>query len=125
MEISGKNIAIISYITIIGWIVAIVLHSENKTRIGAFHLRQSLGLFSMAVACAILQFMFMWIPILGWLIAFSIWILMVAIIAFVILGIIMAANDQEKTLPIIGPFFQNVFKGLIPDPTDPTLPPWP
>ena len=39
------TVALLSYITIIGFIIAIVLHSSKKTALGAFHLRQVLGLF--------------------------------------------------------------------------------
>ena len=30
----GKTIAIISYITLIGWIIALVMHQSNKTSLG-------------------------------------------------------------------------------------------
>ena len=39
-----RTVAILSYITIIGFIIAIVMHSSKKTAIGAYHLRQCLGL---------------------------------------------------------------------------------
>ncbi len=40
-----KTVAIISYITLFGWIIATVLHNNNKTELGAFHIRQTLGLY--------------------------------------------------------------------------------
>ena len=39
------TVAILTYITIIGFVIAIVMHSSKKTALGAFHLRQGLGLF--------------------------------------------------------------------------------
>ena len=39
-----STVAILSYITIIGFIVAIILHGNKKTSLGSFHLRQALGL---------------------------------------------------------------------------------
>ena len=40
-----KTVAILAYITLIGFIIAIVLHGQKKTALGAFHLRQMLGIF--------------------------------------------------------------------------------
>ncbi len=41
---NGKTVAIISYITLIGWIIALVMNNGNKTALGSFHIRQSLGI---------------------------------------------------------------------------------
>ncbi|WP_369695584.1 hypothetical protein [Flavobacterium alvei] len=41
----GKNIAIVSYITIIGAIVAIFMNQDKKNSFAAFHIRQALGIF--------------------------------------------------------------------------------
>ena len=32
----GKNIAIIAYLTLIGFIIALIQHNNNKTRLGAY-----------------------------------------------------------------------------------------
>ena len=42
---NGKNIAIVSYLTIIGAIIAIFMNSEKKDSFAAFHIRQALGIF--------------------------------------------------------------------------------
>jgi hypothetical protein len=34
-----RTVAIVSYLTLIGFVVAILLHSSKKTQLGAFHLR--------------------------------------------------------------------------------------
>jgi uncharacterized membrane protein len=93
-----KTVAIISYITIIGWIVAIVLHSNNKTELGAFHLRQALGLFLTGI-------ILWWIPIIGW-------ILNIVVFIFWLLGLIYAIQGDKKSVPLVGDFYQNIFKGL-------------
>ncbi|MCK7460757.1 MAG: hypothetical protein MZU84_01060 [Sphingobacterium sp.] len=36
--------AILSYIYILGWIIAFLLYGKNKTEFAAYHLRQALGL---------------------------------------------------------------------------------
>lgn len=93
-----KTVAILSYITLIGWIIALVLHQNNKTSLGAFHLRQTLGLF-------LTGFILGWIPIVGWIIALVLFV-------FWIIGLINAVNGEEKPLPLLGEFYQNIFKGL-------------
>jgi uncharacterized membrane protein len=93
-----KTVAILSYITIIGWIVALVLHGNNRTELGAFHLRQSLGLFLTGIILA-------WIPILGW-------ILSIVIFAFIIVGLIYAVQGEKRTVPLLGDFYQNIFAGI-------------
>ena len=47
---NGKTVAIVCYFTLIGWIVALVMHSNNKTSLGAFHIRQMLGLMLISFA---------------------------------------------------------------------------
>ena len=42
----GKNAAIVSYITIIGSVIAIFMNQdENKSEFASFHIRQGLGIF--------------------------------------------------------------------------------
>jgi len=93
-----KTVAILSYITIIGWIVALVLHSNNKTELGAFHLRQGLGLYLTGIVLR-------WIPIVGW-------ILNIVVFIFWILGLIYAIQGDKKAVPVVGDFYQSIFKGL-------------
>ncbi|MCF8378147.1 MAG: hypothetical protein K9H49_01140 [Bacteroidales bacterium] len=95
---NSKTIAIISYITLIGWIVAIIMHSNNRSELGAFHLRQSLGLFISAI-------IFSFIPIIGWF-------LNIVIFAFIIVGLIYAAQEEKKTVPFVGDFYQSIFSSI-------------
>ena len=102
---NGKTIAVLSYITLIGWIIALVMNSSNKTKLGAFHLRQMLGLMLfMVIACFIAI-----IPILGWIIFLVAWI---ASIVFWIMGLISAAKGEQKPVPLIGAKIQSIFGNL-------------
>ena len=105
----GKSIAIISYFTWIGWIIALVLHSSNKSQIGAFHLRQTLALMILGILAYIVQIMLIFVPFLGWAIICIIWI---GLLVLWILGLIAAVNGQEKPMPVIGPLAQNIFSGI-------------
>ncbi len=108
-----KTIAIVSYLTLIGWVVALVMHQNNKSSLGAFHLRQALGLFLTWIALWIVGLMLAIIPFIGWLIMVIILPLGgIGILIFLILGIISAANEEEKPLPIVGDFYQKLLKGI-------------
>ena len=104
-----KTIALVSYLTWIGWIVAIVMHGSNKSQLGAYHLRQSLLLHILAIICYFLQIMLLFIPFIGWAIIFLLW---AALIALWVLGLIAAVNGQEKPIPVIGGLAQSMFSGI-------------
>lgn len=100
-----KTVAIVSYLTIIGFIIAIIMHSSKKTLLGAFHLRQALGLF---VTGFVGWIVLMIIPVLGWiLLPFY----MLAILVLVIIGLIGAINGQMKPVPVLGQQYQKWFGG--------------
>ena len=108
---AGKTIAIIGYVTIIGWIVALVMHNNSpvKSKFAAFHIRQSLGLIVCALALVfatilvgfVLPFLFFLIPILQ-----------AGVVLLVILQIIQAANGKMQGIPIIGDFINKTFSGI-------------
>ncbi|MGB3870596.1 MAG: hypothetical protein WBG34_14925 [Flavobacteriales bacterium] len=98
-----KTTAIIAYITLIGFIIAIILHGQKKTALGAFHLRQMLGIVVVGFASYILVF----IPILGWLAMAALGI--ISLIMW-IMGLIAAVNGEMKPAPILGAKYQEWFK---------------
>ncbi|MBS1652367.1 MAG: hypothetical protein JSU07_10185 [Bacteroidetes bacterium] len=105
----GKTIAIISHITLIGWVIALIMHGSNKTSIGAFYLRQMLGLLVLGIATFIIRIPLLFIPFLGWALSSLIGI---ALLVLWILSIISAANGEEKEIPVFGKMFQNWFAGV-------------
>lgn len=108
----GKTIGIISYLTLIGWIIAFVMHGNNKTKLGAFHIRQSLGLFIISFAAYIVMFIFMFIPVLGWIISILIWIALIGVFVLWVIGLVAAINGEEKPVPLIGTKIQEVLAGI-------------
>ncbi|MEN8225790.1 MAG: hypothetical protein ABFS05_10570 [Bacteroidota bacterium] len=95
---NAQLIAIVSYLTFIGWIIAFVLYQNDKSELASCHIRQSLGLF-------ILGIILFWIPVLGW-------ILSLVVLVLWIIGLIYAAQGEAKPIPIVGQFFLDLFKGL-------------
>jgi uncharacterized membrane protein len=101
-----KTVAILSYLTLIGFIVAVVLHGNKKTRLGTYHLRQSLGLLITAIAAWVLNFIFVFIPIVGWLTGLAVWL---GLFVLWLMGLIAAANGQMKPVPVLGEHFAKWF----------------
>lgn len=97
-----KTVAILAYITLIGFIVAIVMHGNNKTKLGAFHLRQALTLIIGAVALWFVMLIMMFIPFVNVLFVFLSPFVWLGVLVLVIIGIINASGGQEKPLPLIG-----------------------
>ena len=94
----AKVVAILSYITLVGWIIALILNMNKKTDLGSFHLRQALLL-------VIAWIIFWWIPVIGWL-------LNIVILVFAIMGLVYAIQGQKKEIPLIGSLAQKWFKSL-------------
>ncbi len=101
-----KTAAIVSYLTLIGFIVAVVMHGSKKTRLGAYHLRQSLGLMLAAVVLAVLGAMLAIIPFIGWIIVLCAWL---GLFVLWVMGLVAAANGELKPVPVIGEQFQKWF----------------
>ncbi|PVW15638.1 hypothetical protein [Marixanthomonas spongiae] len=101
---NGKNVAIIAYITLIGWIIALVMHNNNKTDLGAFHLRQMLGLMLLGLALSVLN-MLLDIYFLGVIIQLGMLVLW-------ILGLVSAVQGEKKPIPLLGEQFQQWFAGI-------------
>src|SRR5687767_11839046 len=97
-----KTTAIISYLTLIGFIAAVIIHGNQKTRVGAYHLRQALGLMLSFIAVG-----FCWVvPFIGWIVAPCAWL---ALVVLWIMGFIAAVNGEQKPVPLIGEQFQKWF----------------
>lgn len=101
---NGKTVGIIAYLTLIGWVIALVMHNGNKTEHGAFHIRQSLGLLIIYILIYIINVVLQ-ISILGWILSLGIFVLW-------ILAFIGAIQGEKKLVPGIGAQFQQWFKGL-------------
>lgn len=113
-----KTVAIVSYLTLIGFIVAIVLHSSKKTKLGAFHLRQTLGFLLTGIAAGvcvgivmfILTFLLSFVKFLLVLVVPLVWLAFVgAMIALWVMGLVAAINGQMKPMPVVGDYYQKWF----------------
>ncbi len=108
----GKTVAIVSYLSIIGWIIAYVMFGSNKTSLGAYHLRQTIALFILAIAIWIAEILLLFIPFIGWMFSILLIFGYIGIFILWLLGLIAAINGEEKPMPIIGKKAQQWFSGI-------------
>lgn len=101
-----RTVAILSYLTIIGFIVALIMHSNKKTALGSFHLRQCLGLIISAIALSVAGIILAFIPVLGWLAVLVGWL---GFLVLWVMGLIGAASGQQKPVPVLGENYQKWF----------------
>lgn len=87
-----KTVSVLSYITLIGWLAAIVLHGGNKSDFARFHLRQSLGLIITGALLAL-------IPLIGWLLDIAVCLAWFYAIYHVVQG-------HKQKVPLLGDFYQ-------------------
>ena len=96
----GKQTAIVSYLTIIGTIIAIFMNSENKNAFASFHIRQALGIF--------LTFFLLGYPVGyfdSWMVSASFWTFIFILWLF---GFMNALNGEQKPVPFLGELYQNL-----------------
>lgn len=100
----GKTMAIISYLTIIGTLIAFIMNQNKRNYFASFHIRQALG-----IALIWLAFNFIrgyidigWVDNILVLVAFLLWIF----------GLIGAIQGEERRIPLLGDQFQEWFRSI-------------
>ena len=108
----GKLAGIISYFTIVGWLIAyFALYQNNKTALASYQIRQTLlfHLVSMIVSYAAGALLFAPGASFGLTI---LWLVRVALFIIWVIGFIGAIGGQRKPMPLIGEPAQSVFSGI-------------
>jgi len=98
---NAQMIAVVSYLTLVGWIIAFILYQNDKSELAIFHLRQALGI----VIIGAIGWVVFWIPFIGWAAAIFLFVLW-------IMGLISAAQGEMKPVPLLGSLFQDIFKSI-------------
>lgn len=100
----GKNNAILSYITIFGAIIALILNNDKKNAFASFHIRQSLGLwltfFMLGYVVGIFD---------NWFVTFGFWIFFGILFIY---GFINAIAGYPQTVPMLGKLYQRLFSSI-------------
>ncbi len=103
----GKTTAVISYILLIGVLIALTMNAEDKNKYASFHIRQALGLTVSFVAFGLLISNIDSPQVMQ--IVLSFWIFFAILFSY---GIITAIKGQTTPIPVIGNWFQKFFKNI-------------
>ncbi|HEX3383782.1 MAG TPA: hypothetical protein VHS53_01270 [Mucilaginibacter sp.] len=115
---NGKNAGIVSYIGPLGWLIAyFAMHSDKKTELGSYQLRQTLLLYIATAVCYFVVYILMIISLfislfLAGFFGIVMWLVGVASFVLWVIGLIGAINGQKKPIPLIGDKAQTMFKGI-------------
>lgn len=100
----GKTIAIISYLWVIGLIIAFIMNKDKKNSFASFHIRQMVGLAILSLINSFVIARFA-----GYYVTSAIGI---ALLILWVIGLIGAVQGEEKKIPLLGDMFQDWFKGI-------------
>jgi len=100
----GKTMAIVSYLTLIGTLIAFFMNQEKKNEFTSFHTRQALGLWLLEMILGYVVSGFN-----NWSITYSFWIFFAILIFY---GLFNAFAGKAQAVPILGDFFQKIFASL-------------
>ncbi len=93
----GKTMAIISYITLIGTLIAFIMNNDKKNEFAKFHIGQALRAGIAGILISVIGTILVMVTGIGIfsILGYAGWI-------FLILGIMNAAGLKVAKLPIIG-----------------------
>jgi uncharacterized membrane protein len=100
----GKTFALVAYITLIGTLIAFFMNQEKRNVFTSFHIRQALGLGLLYIAIGYVIGYFD-----SWMITYSFWMFFSVLFLY---GIFGAITGKTTKIPMLGDFFQNIFKNL-------------
>ncbi len=96
-----KLTSALSYFTIIGWILALVIQKSNPYNLNNVHLKNSLGLHAISFILGIIT------PIVGFaLLGALMGLIGLAMLVLYVIGIIWALSGHDRPLPLVGEWFQ-------------------
>lgn len=100
----GRNLAIVSYLTLIGTLIAFFMNKDTRNPLVLFHVRQALGLWLLEMALGYIIGGFN-----DWMITISFWIFFGVLFIYGILG---ALSGKMNSIPVLGDFFQKLFRSI-------------
>ena len=99
----GKTMAIVSYLTFVGLIIAIIMNLDKKNPFTSFHIRQMLGLIIMLIFSNLVEaYVNSWLGTIFWAITFVSWLF----------GLYHAIKLETKPIPVLGEKFQEWFQNI-------------
>lgn len=106
MNDQSRTIAIVSYITLLGWIIALIMRQSERpqSEIARFHLRQALGINLIAFALSSIQYFLsvLYLGFFGGILGFAVFILW-------LMGLLAAIQGRFRYIPFVGRWFEETF----------------
>jgi uncharacterized membrane protein len=92
-------VGVLSYLSPLGWALALLFHLMNRSEYGSFHLRQSLGIGLTLLGLFFLSSIpyfgsLLWFP--GIIFCFFFWVV----------GFMGAVQHKRNMVPYLGPYYQ-------------------
>lgn len=100
----GKTMAMVSYLTLIGTLIAFFMNQDKKNEFISFHTRQALGLWILQMLLGFVVSGFD-----NWAITYAFWIGLGVLLFY---GVFTAISGKAEPIPILGDFFQKIFASL-------------
>ena len=101
---TGKTLAFVSYLTLIGTLIAFFMNQEKKNAFTSFHVRQALGLWLLELVLGYFVGGFD-----SWMVTISFWIFFGVLFIY---GMIGALTGKLNFVPFVGPIFQKLFTSI-------------
>lgn len=100
----GKKMAIVSYLTLIGTLIAFFMNQDKKNPFTSFHTRQALGLWITYMIIAYIVSGFD-----NWNMTMAFWIFFGILFFY---GIFNAFIGKAQPIPLLGHLFQRIFASI-------------
>jgi len=100
----GKTLALIAYLTLIGTLIAFFMNQEKRNEFTFFHIRQALGLGLLYIAIGYIVS-----SLDSMMVSMSFWIFFSVLFLY---GIFGAITGKLNKIPMLGDFFQKLFKSI-------------
>lgn len=96
-----KLFAVLCYLISIIGVVIVLATKKDRGNLSIYHAKQGLVLFIAWIITSIVWAIFSWIPVIGWIIGYLLWI---GVLVLMVIGIINSINEKMTPLPLIGQY---------------------
>ncbi|MEZ5037762.1 MAG: hypothetical protein R2760_09790 [Chitinophagales bacterium] len=100
----GKTAAVVTYLTLIGLIIAFIINKDKKSIFATFHIKQSIGLTLTGFVLSIIERFLHNGFILG--------VLSLGLFILWLIGLINAIRKKQEPVPLFGEKYNEWFKDL-------------
>ncbi|MGC6430458.1 MAG: hypothetical protein ACON5F_05405 [Jejuia sp.] len=100
----GKGLSIVSYLGVIGILIAYFMNNDKKNGFVSFNVRQSMGLWIMFHLFAFVASSFD-----SWMVTSAFYLCFAVLIIYALINVV---NEKVQTVPVVGDLFQRIFANV-------------